>query len=195
MPEGVTGANAVTTAFFGGQASMMMLSTGSLSFVRDNMKSPYRVAFLPRNLRNAVPIGGGSLVLPEGQLAESSASAGWTLIKWLTRPEIVRRLEPLHRLFRAAHRRLRPAGDEGLHRRASGRRKVALDQLAYASPGSPPTTPSPCARRWRTGCRRCCPARQTPKAAIVQGAEGGRRAHAALCGEHGAETAAVSATR
>ena len=30
---------------------MMLLSTGSLSFVRENMKTPYRTAFLPRNVR------------------------------------------------------------------------------------------------------------------------------------------------
>jgi len=34
----------------------MLLSTGSLSFVRDNMKMAYGVAFVPRNVRNAVPI-------------------------------------------------------------------------------------------------------------------------------------------
>ena len=48
MPQGVTDANAVTTAFFQGRTAMMMLSTGSLSFVRDNMKTPYKTAFLPR---------------------------------------------------------------------------------------------------------------------------------------------------
>ena len=48
MPEGVTDANTVTTAFFQGRTGMMVLSTGSLSFVRDNMKTPYRTAFLPR---------------------------------------------------------------------------------------------------------------------------------------------------
>ena len=86
MPEGVTDANAVTTAFFQGRTGMMILSTGSLSFVRDNMKSPYRTAFLPRNLVNAVPIGGASLILPKGNSPERQAAA-WTLIKWLTSPE------------------------------------------------------------------------------------------------------------
>src|ERR1700722_17621577 len=87
MPEGVTDANAVTTAFFQGRTAMMVLSTGSLSFVRDNMKTPYRVAFLPRALVNAAPIGGASLILPKGNSPERQAAA-WTLIKWLVSPEI-----------------------------------------------------------------------------------------------------------
>lgn len=87
MPEGVTDANAVTTAFFQGRTGMMVLSTGSLSFVQENMKQPYRTAFLPRNLVNAVPIGGASLILPKGNSPERQAAA-WTLINWLTSPEI-----------------------------------------------------------------------------------------------------------
>jgi sn-glycerol 3-phosphate transport system substrate-binding protein len=87
MPEGVTDANAVTTAFFQGRTGMMVLSTGSLSFVRENMKTPYRTAFLPRSLVNAAPIGGASLILPKGNPPEREAAA-WTLAKWLTSPEI-----------------------------------------------------------------------------------------------------------
>jgi len=87
MPQGVMDANAVTTAFFQGRVGMMVLSTGSLSFVRDNMKAPYRTAFLPRNIANAVPIGGASLILPRGNSPERQQAA-WTLIKWLTNPEI-----------------------------------------------------------------------------------------------------------
>jgi sn-glycerol 3-phosphate transport system substrate-binding protein len=87
MPEGVTDANAVTTAFFQGRTAMMVLSTGSLSFVRDNMKAPYRVAFLPRKFVNAAPIGGASLIIPKGNSADRQAAA-WTLIEWLTSPEI-----------------------------------------------------------------------------------------------------------
>ena len=120
MPEGVTDANAVTTAFFQGRTGMMVLSTGSLSFVRDNMKTPYRTAFLPRAMVNAAPIGGASLILPKGNTPEREAAA-WTLIKWLTSPRNRRRLEPFHRLFCPPHRRLRPAGDEDLHRRSPRR--------------------------------------------------------------------------
>jgi sn-glycerol 3-phosphate transport system substrate-binding protein len=44
------------------------------------------VAFVPKNVRNAVPIGGASLVQPRG-LDEAKRAAGWILIKWLTAPE------------------------------------------------------------------------------------------------------------
>lgn len=87
MPEGVTEARSVATAFFAGQTSMIFNTTGALSFVRDNMKEPYKVAFVPRNLRNAVAIGGASLILPKGQ-EEAKKKAAWRLIKWLTSPEI-----------------------------------------------------------------------------------------------------------
>jgi sn-glycerol 3-phosphate transport system substrate-binding protein len=65
---------------------MMLLSTGSLTHVRANAKFPYKVAFVPRNVRHAVPIGGASLVIPAGVNAERMQAA-WTLIKWMTGPE------------------------------------------------------------------------------------------------------------
>ena len=65
---------------------MMMLSTGSLTYVRDNAKFAYKVAFIPRNVRNAVPIGGASLIVPAGLEADKQKAA-WTLIKWMTSPE------------------------------------------------------------------------------------------------------------
>lgn len=83
MPQGVTEAGGVSTAFFAGKASMVLLSTGSLSFIRENMKTPYDVAFVPKNVRNAVPIGGASLVMFAGQ-NEESRKAGWKFIKWLS---------------------------------------------------------------------------------------------------------------
>jgi sn-glycerol 3-phosphate transport system substrate-binding protein len=87
MPEGVLDANAITTAFFTGKTAMMILSTGSLSFVRENMKLPYKVAFIPRNLANAAPIGGASLIIPKGNSPERVAAA-WKLIAWLTSPAV-----------------------------------------------------------------------------------------------------------
>src|SRR5258708_36502582 len=77
MPQGVTEAGGVSTAFFAGKASMVLLSTGSLSFIRENMKQPYDVAFVPKNVTNAVPIGGASLVLFAGQ-CEGRRKAGLT---------------------------------------------------------------------------------------------------------------------
>jgi sn-glycerol 3-phosphate transport system substrate-binding protein len=87
MPEGVTDANACTSAFFSGRAAMMMLSTGSLSFVGEGMKSPFKVAYVPFNIANAAPIGGASLIIPKGNSPERQKAA-WTLIQWLTSPEV-----------------------------------------------------------------------------------------------------------
>jgi sn-glycerol 3-phosphate transport system substrate-binding protein len=86
MPPGISDADACTSAFFAGRLGMMLLSTGSLSFVRENMKAPYKVAFLPKAIRNAAPIGGASLILPKGNSPERQAAA-WTLISWLVSPE------------------------------------------------------------------------------------------------------------
>jgi ABC-type glycerol-3-phosphate transport system substrate-binding protein len=46
-----------------------------------------RVAFLPRQFVNAVPIGGASLIISRDNSAERQAAA-WTLINWLTPAEI-----------------------------------------------------------------------------------------------------------
>jgi sn-glycerol 3-phosphate transport system substrate-binding protein len=130
MPEGVTDANAVTTAFFQGRTGMMILSTGSLSFVRDNMKSPYRTAFLPRNVANAVPIGGASLILPKGNSPDRQAAA-WALIKWLTSPEVAGSWSRFTGYFApriAAYDLQEMKTFMAEHPDA----KVALDQLAYA---------------------------------------------------------------
>lgn len=87
MPEGVLdGSKDVSSSFIAGNAAMVILSTGSLSFVRENAKFPYEVAFVPRNLRNAVPIGGGSLVTFKGVPADQQKAA-WTFMKWLSAPE------------------------------------------------------------------------------------------------------------
>jgi sn-glycerol 3-phosphate transport system substrate-binding protein len=130
MPEGVTDANAVTTAFFQGRTAMMVLSTGSLSFVRDNMKTPYRVAFLPRSLVNAAPIGGASLIIPRGNSPERQAAA-WTLIKWLVSPEVAGGWSRFTGYFapRIAAYDL-PEMKAYLAQYPDA--KVALDQLAYA---------------------------------------------------------------
>jgi sn-glycerol 3-phosphate transport system substrate-binding protein len=130
MPEGVTDANAVTTAFFQGRTAIMILSTGSLSFVRDNMKTPYRTAFLPRALVNAAPIGGASLIIPRGNSPERQEAA-WTLIKWLTSPEVAGGWSRFTGYFapRIAAYDL-PEMKEYLAKYPDA--KVALDQLDYA---------------------------------------------------------------
>lgn len=131
-PEGVTDGKAVSTAFFAGQASMVTLSTGSLSFIRENMKGDYRVAFVPRNLRNAVPIGGASLMMPKG-LSEEEKAAAWTLITWLTSPEISGHWSRFTGYFApnmAAYDLPEMKSFLAEHPDA----QVAIDQLAFAQP-------------------------------------------------------------
>ena len=130
MPEGVTDANAVANAFFTGRAAMVVNSTGALSFVRENMKQPFRVAFVPRNLVNAVAIGGGSLIIPRGNSPERQQAA-WQLIKYLTSPEIAGNWSRFTGYFAPnMHAYERPEMTEFLAKNPDA--KVAIDQLAYA---------------------------------------------------------------
>jgi sn-glycerol 3-phosphate transport system substrate-binding protein len=132
MPPGVSDANTCTGAFFAGRLGMMLLSTGSLSFVRDNMKQPYKVAFLPQHVHHAAPIGGASLILPKGNTPERQAAA-WTLISWLTSPEIAGEWSRFTGYFspRKAAYDL-PEMKKYLNDHPDA--KVALDQLQYATP-------------------------------------------------------------
>lgn len=86
MPEGVIDPNQTSTDFFAGKASMVMLSTGSLSFIRQGAKFPYTVAFVPRNVRNAVPIGGASLIIFKG-ITPDQRKAAWTFVSAMTSAE------------------------------------------------------------------------------------------------------------
>ncbi|HEX3953914.1 MAG TPA: ABC transporter substrate-binding protein [Stellaceae bacterium] len=132
MPPGVSDANACTGAFFAGRLGMMILSTGSLSFVRDNMKSPYKVAFLPKSVRNAAPIGGASLILPKGNTPERQEAA-WTLINWLTSPEIAGEWSRFTGYF-APRKAAYDLPEMKQYLAAHPDAKVALDQLQYAVP-------------------------------------------------------------
>ena len=132
MPQGVTEAGGVSTAFFAGKASMVLLSTGSLSFIRENMKQAYNVAFVPKNVRNAVPIGGASLVLFAGQ-SDENKKAGWKFIKWLTTADTIGGWSRFPGDFApriAAYDK--PEMKEFLAKNPDA--KVALDQLPFAKP-------------------------------------------------------------
>ncbi len=132
MPEGVTEAKTVHNAFYSGQTSMMLVSTGSLSAVRDAMKQPYKVAFVPRNVQNAVPIGGASLIIPKG-LSEDQKKASFKLIKWLTSPTVSGEWSRFTGYFapnKAAYDT--PEMKEFMAKNPDA--QVAIDQLVYARP-------------------------------------------------------------
>ena len=123
---------AVSTAFLAGSASMMLLSTGSLTHVRNNAKFAYKVGFVPRNMRNAVPIGGASLIMPAGVEGERQKAA-WTLIKWLTEPVQAGWWSRATGYFAPNMKAYEEADMKAFLAKASDA-KVAVEQLAYAKP-------------------------------------------------------------
>jgi sn-glycerol 3-phosphate transport system substrate-binding protein len=132
MAPGVTDPNAAANAFFTGRAAMLVNSTGALGFARDNMKQPFKVAFVPRALRNAVPIGGGSLIIPKANSPERQAAA-WELIKYLTSPAVAGEWSRFTGYFApnmAAYKL--PEMQAYIARNPDA--KVAIDQLRYAQP-------------------------------------------------------------
>jgi sn-glycerol 3-phosphate transport system substrate-binding protein len=132
MPEGVTDPNAVGSAFFSGRAAMIVNSTGALGFVRDNMKQPYRVAFIPRAIRNAVPIGGASLIIPKGNTPEREKAA-WTFINEMTSPAVSGGWSRFTGYF-APNRQAYDMPEMQSYLADHPDAKVAVDQLQYAQP-------------------------------------------------------------
>jgi sn-glycerol 3-phosphate transport system substrate-binding protein len=132
MPEGVIDANSASSAFFSGRTAMMVASTGALGFVRDNMKQPFKVAFIPRAMRNAAPIGGASLLIPAGNSPERQAAA-WKLINYLTSPAVNGAWSRFTGYFapRMAAYDLAEMKD---YLAKNPDAKVAIDQLVYGEP-------------------------------------------------------------
>lgn len=132
MQPGVLDGGAVSTNFLAGKISMMLLSTGSLSFVRDNMKGNFGVGFVPKNVRNAVPIGGGSLVMFKG-LSEEQKQAGWKFISWLTSAESLGGWSRFTGYF-APRKSSYDLPEMKAFMEKNPDAKVALEQLPYAKP-------------------------------------------------------------
>ena len=132
MQQGVVEGGALSTNFLAGKVSMMLLSTGSLSFVRENMKMAYDVAFVPRNVRNAVPIGGGSLVMFKG-LSDEQKAAGWKFAKWLSSTETLGGWSRFTGYFSPRKSPYDTAEMKDFMSKNPDA-KVALDQLPYAKP-------------------------------------------------------------
>ncbi len=86
IPASVTDSKRVAADFFAGRTSMMIASTGGLTNIRKNVKFDYGVAFVPGNVRNAVPVGGASMVIFKGQKPAQKAAA-WDFVKWITSAE------------------------------------------------------------------------------------------------------------
>jgi sn-glycerol 3-phosphate transport system substrate-binding protein len=132
MPQGVLEGGAVSSNFIAGKVSMMLLSTGSLSFVRNNMKMAYDVAFVPKNVRNAVPIGGASLVMFKGS-GDAERAAAWKFAKWLSSAETLGGWSRFTGYF-APRKSAYDLPEMKEFIAKNGDAKVAISQLPYAQP-------------------------------------------------------------
>jgi sn-glycerol 3-phosphate transport system substrate-binding protein len=83
-------------------------------------------------VRNAVPIGGASLILPKGNSPARQAAA-WTLISWLTSPEIAGQWSRFTGYF-APRRAAYDVPEMKKYLQEHPDAKVALDQLVHAVP-------------------------------------------------------------
>jgi len=78
---------AASQDFVAGAASMMYNSTGSLSFVKKSATFDFGVAPLTKDVKQAVPTGGGNLYIFKG-IPEENKKAAWIFVKWMSQPEI-----------------------------------------------------------------------------------------------------------
>jgi len=87
---------------------------------------------VPKNVRSAVPIGGGSLVMFKG-LSDDQKQAGWKFIKWLTTAETLGNWSRFTGYFapRKSSYDL-PEMKDFIAKNPDA--KVALDQLPFAKP-------------------------------------------------------------
>ena len=76
----------LSSDFVAGQVAMMYNSTGSLSFVRKSAKFDFGVAYLPKQKRNAVPLGGGHMFM-FAKTSKERQRASWEFIRWMSSPE------------------------------------------------------------------------------------------------------------
>ena len=130
MPKGVTAAGAGTAEFLAGKVGMIVLSTGSLGYIRSHAKFPLGVAFVPGHVRNAVPIGGGSLVMFKG-LSPATRKAAWTFMQWMQEPTQLGRWSRFTGYF-APREAVYGTPEMKQYLAQNATAKVALEQLKYA---------------------------------------------------------------
>ena len=130
MPSGVTDASAGTAQFLAGKVGMIVLSTGSLGYIRSHAKFPLGVAFVPGHVRKAVPIGGGSLVMFKG-LSPETRKAAWTFMQWMEQPAQLGRWSRFTGYF-APREAVYSTPQMRQYLQQNPTAKVALAQLKYA---------------------------------------------------------------
>jgi sn-glycerol 3-phosphate transport system substrate-binding protein len=133
MPAGVLNTKQISAAFFSGKLGMALLSTGALGFMRDNSRDfTMEVAMMPVQQRQAVIIGGASLVSFKG-ISEAQKAAAYQFLTYLTSPDVNGQWSRFTGYFAprmAAYDT--PAMKDYLAK--DPRAAVALKQLQYAHP-------------------------------------------------------------
>lgn len=87
MPKGVLSGKACTTAWFAGKSSVAIISTGSLTFLRDNAKHRYALGFIPQHVRNMTTIGGAAMTIIKKDRTPEERKAVWHFTEWMTNAE------------------------------------------------------------------------------------------------------------
>ncbi|WP_413734605.1 ABC transporter substrate-binding protein [Sodalis sp. RH21] len=88
MPAGVLNSKQISAAFFSGKLGMALLSTGALGFMRENTRDfTLQVAMLPAKERQAVIIGGASLVSFKG-ISDAQKQAAYDFMAYLVSPDV-----------------------------------------------------------------------------------------------------------
>lgn len=88
MPKGVLDSKQINAQFLSGRLGMTVMSTGSLTFIRNHAKTfDLGVAMLPKHVRRGVIIGGASLVSFKG-INQAQKKAAYQLINYLISPKI-----------------------------------------------------------------------------------------------------------
>jgi sn-glycerol 3-phosphate transport system substrate-binding protein len=132
MPEGVINAKTITASFFEQKVAMTFLSTGTLTFIRENVKDfEFGVAMMPEKERRAVLIGGASLVCYKG-ISEEQKKAAAQFIAFLTSPEISGRWSRITGYF-APRIKAYDLQDMKDFIKQNPNAKLGVDQLRYAN--------------------------------------------------------------
>jgi len=133
MPAGVLNSKQISAAFFSGKLGMAALSTGALGFMRDNTKGfELGVAMMPKQVENAVSIGGASLVSFKG-ISEAQKKAAYSFLQYLISPQVnggwsrfTGYFSPLKAVYDTPEMKTYLQQDP--------RAAIALEQLKYAHP-------------------------------------------------------------
>ncbi|CAG9295177.1 sn-glycerol 3-phosphate transport system substrate-binding protein [Celerinatantimonas diazotrophica] len=133
MPEGVLDSKQIDAQFLSGKLGMTILSTGSLTFIRNHAKSFHLgVAMLPKKFRRGVIIGGASLVSFKG-ISDAQKKAAYQLLRYLTSPKINGEWSRFTGYFAPRKKAYDlPKMKQFLAKHPSA--KVAFEQLKYAYP-------------------------------------------------------------